>query len=175
MPRLITVQQKTPIIGDDVFLAHDVTIVGDVEIGSKSSVWFQCVIRGDVNSIRIGQEVNIQDGTIIHCTIDRSKTIIGDRVSVGHRALLHGCIIEDESLIGMGAIVMDNAIIETHCLIAAGAIVLENMRCKSGWVYAGVPAKPIKKIDAEDLSFRVIDTAKRYQEYSAWYSGDVNR
>ena len=135
-----------PRIGKDCFLAENATIVGDVEIGNNCSIWFQAVLRGDVNSIRIGNSVNIQDGAVVHCTYEQSETIIGDRVSVGHKAIIHGCEIKEDVLVGMGAIIMDHVIVESNVLIAAGAVVLENSHLESGHIYAGVPAKKIKKI-----------------------------
>src|SRR5690606_28879740 len=128
----------SPRIGENVFIAQNATIVGDVEIGEKSSVWFNAVIRGDVNSIRIGKYTNIQDGAVIHCTYLTASTRIGDYVNVGHQAMVHGCDIQDHVLVGMGAIVMDHAVVEPYVIIAAGAVVLENTRCESGYLYAGV-------------------------------------
>jgi carbonic anhydrase/acetyltransferase-like protein (isoleucine patch superfamily) len=132
-------------------------------------VWFNAVIRGDVNSIRIGNKVNIQDGACIHCTYEKTKTVIGDRVSIGHHALVHGCTLEDNVLIGMGAIVMDNAFVGTNTIIAAGAVVLENMQCESGSIYAGVPAKKVKDISQELIHGEINRIAENYVMYSGWF------
>jgi carbonic anhydrase/acetyltransferase-like protein (isoleucine patch superfamily) len=138
-------------------------------MGEECSVWFNAVIRGDVNSIRIGNKVNIQDGACIHCTYEKTKTVIGDRVSIGHHALVHGCTLEDNVLIGMGAIVMDNAFVGTNTIIAAGAVVLENMQCESGSIYAGVPAKKVKDISQELIHGEINRIAENYVMYSGWF------
>ena len=159
----------TPVFGKNCFLADNSTIIGEVMMGGDCSVWFNTVIRGDVNSITIGNKVNIQDGAIIHCTYEKAKTVIGNNVSIGHRAIVHGCTIEDNVLIGMGAIVMDNAVIEKNSVVAAGAVVLENTRVESGSIFAGVPAKKIKILSAEhfkDLNERI---ATNYVLYAEWY------
>jgi carbonic anhydrase/acetyltransferase-like protein (isoleucine patch superfamily) len=144
-------------------------VVGDVVMGEECSVWFNAVIRGDVNSIRIGNKVNIQDGACIHCTYEKTKTVIGDRVSIGHHALVHGCTLEDNVLIGMGAIVMDNSFVGTNTIIAAGAVVLENMQCESGSIYAGVPAKKVKDISQELIHGEINRIAENYVMYSGWF------
>lgn len=138
-------------------------------MGNDCSVWFQAVVRGDVNSIRIGNKVNIQDGAIIHGTFERAATFIGDNVSIGHRAMVHGCTVKSNVLIGMGAIIMDNAIIEEHVLIAAGAVVLENTHCESGYIYAGIPAKKVKKISPEQFNDTISRIANAYLKYAGWY------
>src|SRR5690606_20868432 len=138
-----------PQMGHDCYIAENATIVGDVMLGNECSVWFNAVIRGDVNSIRIGNKTNIQDGAVIHCTYEKAATTIGSNVSIGHNAIVHGCAIEDNVLIGMGAIVMDNALVQRNCIIAAGAIVLENTICESGFIYAGIPAKKVKQMSDE--------------------------
>ena len=158
-----------PQIADDVFMAENATVVGDVVIGEGSSIWFNAVIRGDVNKIRIGKDVNIQDGAVIHCTYEKTETHIGDRVSIGHNAIVHGCTIQPEVLIGMGAIVMDNALVESHVLVAAGAVVLENSHLESGYIYAGVPAKKVKKLDPEQFHFSITRTADNYKKYAGWF------
>ena len=134
-----------PTWGKDCWFAENATIVGDVEMGDQCSVWFNAVIRGDVNSIRLGNKVNVQDGAVLHCTFEKTKTIIGNNVSIGHNALVHGCTVEDNVLIGMGSIVMDNCYIESGSIIAAGAVLLEGTRVEKGSVYAGVPAKKSKR------------------------------
>lgn len=168
MPVILPVKDKTPKWGNDCFIAPNATIVGDVLMGNNCSVWFNAVIRGDVNSITIGNETNIQDGAVIHATYLKASTIIGSRVSVGHNAIVHGCILKDHILVGMGAIIMDNALVEDYCIIAAGAVVLENTRCESGFIYAGTPAKKIKPIsDAQrDLLNQLPDN---YILYSDWF------
>ena len=158
-----------PQFGANCYLAENATIVGDVIAGDDCSFWFQCVVRGDVNSIRIGNKVNIQDGAVIHCTYQRAATIIGDNVSIGHRAIVHGCTLENNVLIGMGAIVMDHAVVEENCLIAAGAVVLENTRCESGHIYAGVPARKVKALSPEQFKDSVERIANAYLMYSGWF------
>ena len=140
-----SVNGKSPLIPEDCYVAENATIVGEVTFGDSCSVWFNAVVRGDVNSITIGNKVNIQDGAIIHCTYQKHPTVIGNNVSIGHNAIVHGCIIHDNVLIGMGAIVMDNCHVQSNCIIAAGAVLLENTVVETGTIYAGVPAKKIKK------------------------------
>lgn len=153
---------------DNCFIAPNATIVGDVIMGKNCSVWFNAVIRGDVNSIRIGDESNIQDGAVIHATYLKAPTTIGSRVSIGHNALVHGCTLKDHVLVGMGAIVMDHAVVEEYTIIGAGSIVLENMVCESGFIYAGNPAKKIKPISEEQRALlnRLPDN---YIMYSDWF------
>lgn len=141
MAVILPVNGISPSFGNDCFIAPNATIVGDVVMGNQCSVWFNAVIRGDVNSIILGNKVNIQDGVVIHCTFEKTKTILGNNVSVGHLAILHGCSIDDNVLVGMGAIVMDNVHIGSNSIIAAGAVVLENTIIEAGSIYAGVPAK----------------------------------
>lgn len=162
------VRGKTPQFGEDCYLAENATIIGDVTMGEQCSVWFQAVIRGDVNQIRMGNKVNVQDAAIIHCTYEKAATTIGNNVSIGHRAIVHGCTIHDNVLIGMGAIVMDHAVVESNCLIAAGAVVLENAHLESGYIYAGVPAKKIKALSAEMFKDSVERIANNYVMYSSW-------
>jgi carbonic anhydrase/acetyltransferase-like protein (isoleucine patch superfamily) len=150
-------------------LAENSTVVGDVIMGNQCSVWFNAVIRGDVNSIRMGNKVNVQDGAVIHCTYEKTKTIIGNNVSIGHNALVHGCTIHDNVLIGMGAIVMDNCEIGSNTIIAAGAVVLENTKVESGVIYAGVPAKKVKDINQELISGEINRIANNYLMYSGWF------
>ncbi|HEX5626229.1 MAG TPA: gamma carbonic anhydrase family protein [Saprospiraceae bacterium] len=169
MPLIQSVRGKHPRWGKDVFIAENATIVGDVTMGDRCSVWFQAVIRGDVNAITIGNEVNIQDGVIIHGTYEKAATQVGDQVSVGHRAILHGCTIQSRVLVGMGAIVMDHAVVEENVLIAAGTVILENSRLESGYIYAGVPGKKVKPLNAESFQFFIDRTAKNYQLYASWF------
>jgi carbonic anhydrase/acetyltransferase-like protein (isoleucine patch superfamily) len=168
MALILPVENKYPQIGDQCFIAENATIVGDVILGEKCSVWFNAVIRGDVNSIRIGKNTNIQDGAIIHCTYKTASTTIGNNVSVGHNAIVHGCTLKDHVLIGMGAIVMDHAVIDEFCIIAAGSVVLENTLCEKGHLYAGVPAKKIKPLTEEQYNWlrRLPDN---YIMYSKWF------
>ena len=169
MALIKSVRGFTPVIPENCFLADNATIIGDVVMGDDCSIWFNAVIRGDVNSIRLGDRVNIQDGAVIHCTLDKSKSILGNDVSVGHNAIIHGCTIHDEVLVGMGAIVMDLAVVESHCLIAAGAVVLESAHLESGWIYGGIPAKKIKPLDAQNMDFFIKRTSENYVKYSSWY------
>lgn len=156
-----------PKIEDSCWLADNVTIIGDVTIAQKCNVWYNTVIRGDVCSVEIGENCNIQDGAVIHGTLNMSKTVLGNNVSIGHNAIVHGCIVEDNVLIGMGAIVMDNAIIKTGSMIAAGAVVLANTIVEENSLYAGTPAKRIKSIDAK-LKNVIDKTPENYQMYTTW-------
>lgn len=160
---------KHPEFGADTWLAENATVVGDVKTGKDCSIWFNAVIRGDVNSIVMGDLVNVQDGAVIHCTYEKTKTILGDRVSIGHNALVHGCTVESDVLIGMGSIVMDNCYIESGSIIAAGAVLLEGTRVEAGSVYAGVPAKKVKAISKELFEGEVQRIAHNYKKYSSWF------
>ena len=164
-----TVRNKHPEIPEDCFIAENATIVGDIVIGKQCSIWFNAVIRGDVNSIRIGNKVNVQDGVVIHATYQVSSTQIGNNVSIGHNAIVHGCKIHDNVLIGMGAIVMDDAVVESNSIIAAGAVVAKNTIVESGSVYAGIPAKKIKDINPELSKGEIERIANNYILYSSWY------
>ena len=159
----------TPRIGEDCFIAPNATLVGDVEIGNNCSIWYQAVLRGDVGKIQIGDHSNVQDGAIIHATYGKSNSIIGNRVTVGHRAIIHGCIIHDDVLIGMGAIIMDNAIIESGAIVAAGAVVLANTVVTRGSIWAGVPAVKVKDLDPEKSIASMQKLAQAYIGYKAWY------
>ncbi|MBA4303723.1 MAG: gamma carbonic anhydrase family protein [Sphingobacteriaceae bacterium] len=167
-PILLPVEGKSPAFGENCFLAPNCTVVGDVVMGDECTVWFNAVVRGDVNSIRVGNRTNIQDGAVIHCTYQKAATTIGNEVSIGHNAIVHGCTIHNNVLIGMGAIVMDDAVVEDNCIIAAGAIVLERTRCESGWIYAGIPAKKVKQVSAEQIA-GMKRTAGNYVMYSGWF------
>jgi carbonic anhydrase/acetyltransferase-like protein (isoleucine patch superfamily) len=160
---------KAPQIPSDCFIAENATIVGDVSFGENCSVWYNAVIRGDVNSITIGNKVNIQDGAIVHCTYKKHPTVIGNNVSIGHNAIVHGCIINDNVLIGMGAIVMDNCVVHSNSIIAAGAVVTQNTIVESGAIYAGVPAKKVKDINASDFAGEIERISNNYVMYSSWY------
>ena len=163
------VNGKYPQISKDCFIAENATIVGEVFIGNQCSVWFNAVIRGDVHFIKIGNKVNIQDGAVIHATFQKSPTTIGNNVSIGHNAIVHGCTIHDNVLIGMGSIIMDDCIIEPNSIIAAGAVVTKNTHVESGSIYAGVPAKKIKNIFKELISGEIDRIANNYVEYSSWF------
>jgi carbonic anhydrase/acetyltransferase-like protein (isoleucine patch superfamily) len=169
MATILPVEGVSPRFGKDCFVAPNATVVGDVIIGDNCSVWFNTVIRGDVNSIRIGNKVNIQDGAVIHCTYQKTKTVIGNNVSIGHNAIVHGCTIHDKVLIGMGAIVMDNAEIGSNSIIAAGAVVLEGSKIESGAIYGGIPARKIKDIPADLISGQIDRIADNYLHYSSWF------
>jgi len=169
MPLIHPVNGVSPVIGEDCFIAPNATIVGDVTMGAHCSVWFNAVIRGDVNSIVMGNKVNVQDGAVIHCTYQKTKTIIGDNVSIGHNAIVHGCVVEENVLIGMGAIVMDNVRVGSNSIVAAGAVVLENTVIEPGSIYAGVPAKKAKDISKELISGEINRIADNYVKYSEWF------
>ena len=165
---ILPVKDKSPIWGEDCFIAENATIVGDVVMGSNCSVWFNAVIRGDVHYIRIGDNTNIQDGAVIHATYLRAPTNIGSNVSIGHNALVHGCTLHDHNLVGMGAIVMDHAVVNQFVIIAAGAVVLENTICESGFLYAGMPAKKIKPLTDQQIEL-LKQLPKNYIMYSGWF------
>ena len=143
--------------------------MGDVSFGDDCSVWFNAVIRGDVNAIRIGHRVNIQDGAVVHCTYKQFPTILGDDVSVGHNAIVHGCTIESQVLIGMGSIVMDGAVVASQSIVAAGSVVTKGTQIPSGSVFAGVPARKIQDLDKTRLEEDIIRTSKHYMKYSEWF------
>ena len=160
---------NTPEFGKDCWFAENATIVGDVKMGDDCSVWFSAVIRGDVNSIVMGNKVNVQDGAVIHCTFEKTKTILGNNVSIGHNALVHGCTVEDNVLIGMGSIVMDDCYIESGSIIAAGAVLLEGTHVEAGSIWAGVPAKKVKNISPELFEGEVMRIANNYKKYASWF------
>lgn len=168
MPVILPVLDKHPQWGDNCFIAPNATIVGDVTMGTNCSVWFNAVIRGDVNTIAIGNDSNIQDGAVIHATYLKAATTIGNRVSVGHNAIVHGCVLKDHVLVGMGAIIMDNAVVEEYCIIGAGSVVLENTICETGFLYAGTPAKKIKPITEEQRAL-LNKLPDNYIMYSDWF------
>ncbi len=169
MSLILPVKGVLPVMGNDCYIAPNATIVGDVIMGDQCSVWFNAVIRGDVNSIRMGNKVNVQDGAVIHCTFEKTRAIIGNNVSIGHNAIVHGCVICDNVLIGMGSIVMDNAHVGSNSIIAAGAVVLENTVVEPGCIYAGVPAKKVKDISQELISGEINRIAENYLMYSGWF------
>lgn len=165
---VLPVKDKSPIWGENTFIAPNATLVGDVTMGNDCSVWFNAVIRGDVNTITIGHKTNIQDNVVIHATYLKSATTIGNQVSIGHSAIVHGCIIHDFVLVGMGAIIMDDAVVESNCIIAAGSVVLEKTICESGYLYAGTPAKKIKPLTPEQLAL-LQKLPDNYVMYSDWF------
>ena len=160
---------KKPLWGNDCFFADTATVVGDVIIGDFCSIWFNAVIRGDVNKIRIGNNVNIQDGSVVHATYKKTSTSIGNHVSIGHNAIIHGCTIDDFVLIGMGSIVMDKSKISSNTIIAAGSVIIENTFVEPNSIYGGIPAKKIKKIDQSKSKKEIKRIAKNYLIYSNWY------
>ena len=169
MAFILPVNGIDPVFGKNTFIAPNATIVGDVICGDDCSFWFNAVVRGDVNSIRIGNKVNIQDGAVIHCTYQKTKTILGDNVSIGHNAIVHGSLIHDNVLVGMGAIVMDNCEIGSNSIIAAGAVLTEGTKVPSGCIYAGVPAKKVKDISEELIHGEINRIANNYLMYSTWF------
>ena len=169
MPLIKSVRGKTPIIPDDCFIAENATIVGEVTMGNECSVWFSAVVRGDVNFIKMGNKVNVQDGVVIHGTYQKSATTIGNNVSIGHNALVHGCTIQDNVLVGMGSIIMDGCVVESNSIIAAGAVLTQNTNVESGSIYAGVPAKKVKDISEELISGEINRIADAYIKYSGWF------
>ena len=171
MSLVITCREKTPKFGNECFIAETATIIGDLSCGDQCSFWFNSVVRGDVHYIKMGNKVNVQDGAIVHCTYERFPVNIGNNVSIGHNAIVHGCTIHDNVLIGMGAIVMDNVVVEEGSIIAAGAVVLENTIVESGSIYAGVPAKKVKSVDLELVNGQINRIANNYVKYSSWYKG----
>jgi carbonic anhydrase/acetyltransferase-like protein (isoleucine patch superfamily) len=168
MALVMKLRGKTPEFGENCWLAPNATIVGDVQMGANCTVWFNAVVRGDVNEIRIGDDTNIQDGVVIHCTYQKAGTYIGNKVSIGHNAIVHGCTIHDQVLVGMGSIIMDGVIVHSGAVIAAGAVVLANTVVEANSIYAGVPAKKVKQIGQEMID--VIErTAKNYPMYAEWF------
>ncbi|HDZ15423.1 hypothetical protein LCGC14_0634130 [marine sediment metagenome] len=164
-----SVNGKTPQIGRDCYIAENATLVGEVSMGNQCSIWFNAVLRGDVHFIKMGNKVNVQDGAVIHCTYLKSPTTIGNNVSIGHNAIVHGCTIHDNVLIGMGSIVMDDCIVESNSIIAAGAVVTKGTLVPSGTIFAGTPAKKIRDISAELSSGEIDRIAENYVMYSGWF------
>ncbi|MDC3260889.1 gamma carbonic anhydrase family protein [Winogradskyella sp.] len=169
MPVIKPINGKHPQISEDCFVAENATIVGEVSIGKQCSIWFNAVLRGDVHFIKLGNKVNVQDGAVIHATYQKSPTTIGNNVSIGHNAIVHGCTIKDNVLIGMGSIVMDDCVIKSNSIIAAGAVVTKNTLVESGTIYAGTPAKKIKDISPELVSGEINRIADNYVKYSSWF------
>lgn len=169
MAYILTINNITPAIGKRCFIAPNATIVGDVTMGEDCSIWFNAVIRGDVNAVKMGDKVNVQDNAVIHCTFQKNATTIGNNVSIGHNAIVHGCTIHDNVLIGMGAIVMDRCVVHSNTIIAAGAVVLEGTVVEEGSIYAGVPAKKVKAIPEEKISGEIDRIANNYILYASWF------
>ena len=167
-----TVRGFTPQWGSDCFVAENATLIGDLILGDQCSVWYQAVIRGDVNAIRIGNRVNIQDGAVIHATYEKADTTIGNDVSIGHNAIVHGCTLKDSVLVGMGSIIMDNCIVESNSIIAAGSVVTQNTHVPEGTIFAGIPARKIKDIDPKLQKGEIERIAKNYLMYSSWFKTD---
>lgn len=167
-----TILDKTPVWGEDCFIAENATLIGDLVMGNQCSVWYQAVIRGDVNEIRLGNRVNIQDGAVIHATYKTAPTHIGNDVSVGHNAIVHGCTIHEKVLIGMGSIVMDHCVIQSNSIIAAGSVVTQGTIVESGFVYAGVPAKKLKPIDKTLQQGEIERIAANYLLYASWFKSE---
>jgi len=163
------VRGKSPVIKEDCFIAENATIVGEVEMGNECSVWFNAVIRGDVHFIKMGNKVNVQDGAVIHATYKTSPTTIGNNVSIGHNAIVHGCTIKDNVLVGMGSIIMDDCVVESNSIIAAGAVVTKNTIVEGGSIYAGIPAKKVKNISEELIHGEIDRIANNYVKYSGWF------
>ncbi|WP_373073046.1 gamma carbonic anhydrase family protein [Zeaxanthinibacter enoshimensis] len=159
----------SPQIGEDCYIAENATIVGEVVMGRQCSVWFNAVIRGDVHYIRMGDKVNVQDGAVIHATYKKSPTNIGNNVSIGHNAIVHGCTVKDNVLIGMGSIVMDDCVVESHSIIAAGAVVPPGTHVPEGSIFAGVPARKIKEVSPELRTGEIDRIADAYVMYSGWF------
>jgi carbonic anhydrase/acetyltransferase-like protein (isoleucine patch superfamily) len=163
-----TIRGKTPVFGSNCFLADNAVVVGEVAMGNNCTVWFNAVVRGDVHSIAIGHDTNIQDGAVIHCTYQKAKTVIGNRVSIAHNAVIHGCTIHDDVLVGIGAIILDDAVIGSQSVIAAGAVVLPGTKVEPGSIYAGTPAKKVKET-SDEMKEVIQRTARNYPMYAKWF------
>ena len=170
-----TVRGKTPEFGDNCFIAENATIVGEVKTGNDCSIWFIAVLRGDVHFIHMGDKVNVQDGAVIHCTYQKSPTTIGNNVSIGHNAIVHGCTIQDNVLVGMGSIIMDDCVVESNSIIAAGAVVTKGTIIESGSIYAGMPAKKIKAVSPELTSGEIDRIANNYVKYASWFTEEESK
>lgn len=167
-----SVRGHTPRWGEECFIADNATLIGDLIMGDQCSVWYQAVIRADVHYIRIGDRVNVQDGAVIHATYEQAPTTIGNDVSIGHNAIVHGCTLHDKVLVGMGSIIMDHSIIHSNSIIAAGSVVTQNTQVESGSIYAGVPARKIKSIDPRLQEGTIERIAKNYLRYASWFTGE---
>ncbi|MBN2347570.1 MAG: gamma carbonic anhydrase family protein [Bacteroidales bacterium] len=174
MALIKSVRGFTPTFGEGCYLAENATIIGDVQVGEYCSFWFNTVIRGDVNSIRIGNHVNIQDGAVLHTLYQKSIISIGDNVSVAHNAVIHGAQISNNVLIGIGAIILDFVEIGENSIIAAGAVLLSNTKVEPGSIYAGNPAKRIKDVDPAQAGEMIDKIARNYKMYAGWYNEEIN-
>ena len=174
MPTILPVQGQTPHIPDSCFLAPTATVVGDVQMGEECSVWFNAVVRGDVHFIRLGHRVNVQDNAVIHCTYQKFPTTIGDNVSIGHNAIVHGCTLHDNVLVGMGSIIMDGCVVESNSIIAAGAVLTAGTHVPAGSIFAGIPAKKIKDISPELTKGEVERIATNYVMYASWFEAPTS-
>ncbi len=170
-----SVRGKTPEIGNDCFIAENAVIVGEVSMGDQCSIWYSTVIRGDVHFIKMGNKVNVQDGAVIHCTYQKSPTTIGNNVSIGHNALVHGCTIKNNVLVGMGSIIMDDCVVESNSIIAAGAVLTQGTHVEAGSIYAGIPAKKIKDVSPELSSGEINRIADAYVTYSGWFKEEMEK
>lgn len=168
MALIKSINGKEPRFAPDCFIAENATLIGDVEMGSHCSVWYNAVVRGDVHFIKMGNKVNVQDGAVIHCTYQKHPTIIGNNVSIGHNAIVHGCTIHDNVLVGMGAIIMDNCVVHSNVIVAAGAVVTQNMELHANGIYAGVPAKRVKELNASDFAGEIDRISNNYVLYASW-------
>lgn len=168
MALIKSINGKEPRFSSDCFIAENATIIGDVEMGNNCSVWYNAVVRGDVHFIKMGNKVNVQDGAVIHCTYQKHPTIIGNNVSIGHNAIVHGCTIHDNVLVGMGAVIMDNCLVHSNVIVAAGAVVTQNMELLANGIYAGVPAKRVKELDASDFAGEIDRISNNYVLYASW-------
>ena len=169
MPIIREIRGKAPIIGKNVFIAETAVLIGEVTLGEDCSIWYNAVLRGDVNAIVIGNKVNIQDNVMVHCTYQKTSTTIGNNVSIGHNAIIHGCTLKDNVLIGMGTIVMDGCLIESHAVVAAGSVVTQGTHIREGELWAGVPAKKIKDVSQDLMESEIQRISKNYVKYSSWY------
>jgi len=167
-----TINGNTPVIGEDCFIAENAVVVGEVSMGNQCSIWYNAVLRGDVHYIKMGNKVNVQDGAVVHCTYQKSPTTIGNNVSIGHNAIVHGCTIHDNVLIGMGSIIMDDCVVESNSIVAAGAVVTKGTRIPAGTVFAGMPAKKIKDISPELSQGEIDRIANNYVKYASWFKGN---
>jgi carbonic anhydrase/acetyltransferase-like protein (isoleucine patch superfamily) len=166
---------KSPVIGKECFLAETATLIGDVVVGNNCSIWYNAVLRGDVHYIKIGNNTNVQDNVVIHATYQKSPTNIGNNVTIAHGAIVHGCTLNDNVMIGMNAVILDDAVVESNSIVAAGSVVTKGTVVESGSVYAGIPAKKVKDISAELLHGEVIRIAKAYNLYAGWYKDDKSQ
>jgi len=167
-----SVRGKSPKMGKDCYVAENATILGEVTMGDQCSIWFNAVVRGDVHYIKMGNKVNVQDGAVIHCTYEKSPTTIGNNVSIGHNAIVHGCTLKDNVLVGMGSIIMDDCVVESNSIIAAGAVVTKGTHVEAGSIYAGMPAKKIKDISPELSKGEIDRIANNYVKYASWFKED---